>query len=177
VIAGLTIGYDFVREGFGGYNYPDWMKYFSFATDFTFNRFNFKRQVLSGSIGPVPIPAFLLPQSEGNMICWSFLFIGKYGFLPDSEVPFGRLQPYLGVGPGIMFSTQNDFGSSSNSVDIALVVESGIRYMALKNVSLDAAFRYRFCEPSYDFGLVGGKTDVGLTAHQFSALFRVSYHF
>jgi opacity protein-like surface antigen len=181
VIAGLTLGYDFVREGFGGYNYPDWMKYFSVATDFTFNRFNFKRQILSATIGGVPVPGgILLPQSEGNMICWSFLLIGKYGFLPDSDVPFGRLQPYLAVGPGIMFSTQNDFGfgaGSSNSVDIALVVESGIRYMALKNVSLDAAFRYRFCEPSYDFGLVGGKTDVGLTAHQFSALFRVSYHF
>ena len=38
MIGGVTIGYDFVNAGFGGYAYPDWMKYFSFALDFTYNR-------------------------------------------------------------------------------------------------------------------------------------------
>ena len=35
VIGGVTLGYDFVNYGFGAYAYPDWMKYFSFATDLT----------------------------------------------------------------------------------------------------------------------------------------------
>ncbi|MBM4294984.1 MAG: hypothetical protein FJ126_08805 [Deltaproteobacteria bacterium] len=169
VIAGVTIGYDFVREGFGGYDYPDWMKYFSVATDFTFNRFDFPNQ-WKGYTG---FPGFANPVSEGTMACWSFLFMGKYGFFPDSEVPFGRLQPYLAVGPGIMFSTQNP-GVSSSSVDIALVTEFGIRYMALKNVSLDTVFRYRWCQPSYNF--VGFNT-AEFDAHQFSFMIRASYHF
>src|SRR3990172_5246836 len=38
VIGGATIGYDFVNAGFGAYAYPDWMKYFSFAMDFTYNK-------------------------------------------------------------------------------------------------------------------------------------------
>ena len=38
VIGGATIGYDFVNSGFGAYAWPDWMKYFSFAMDFTYNR-------------------------------------------------------------------------------------------------------------------------------------------
>ena len=38
VIGGATIGYDFVNAGFGAYAWPDWMKYFSFAMDITYNR-------------------------------------------------------------------------------------------------------------------------------------------
>ena len=38
VIGGATIGYDFVNAGFGAYAWPDWMKYFSFAMDLTYNR-------------------------------------------------------------------------------------------------------------------------------------------
>jgi len=163
VIGGLTLGYDFVREGFLGYNYPDWMKYFSFATDFTYNRFDLLKE----------------DKAEGYMAVWSFLFIGKYGFFPDSEVPFGRLQPYVGVGPGIVFSGINiDPGGSKSSVDIALVTEAGLRYMALKNVSLDVAFRYRYTSPSYSFTSVADNPDkISFTAHQFSALVRAAYHF
>ena len=38
VIGGAIIGYDFVNSGFGAYAWPDWMQYFSFATDITYNR-------------------------------------------------------------------------------------------------------------------------------------------
>jgi hypothetical protein len=194
VIAGLTLGYDFVREGFLGYNYPDWMKYFSVVTDFTFNRFDMREQFVDVTIAGAPVGKLFFPvwwaktgaRVEGTMACWSFLLIGKYGFFPDSEVPFGRLQPYIGVGPGLMFSSLNGMTNfygqglgSLSSVDITLVTETGIRYMALKNVSLDAAFRYRWTSPKYAFinPLTHLSSDVSFDADQFSALFRVSYHF
>ena len=101
---------------------------------------------------------------------WAFMFAGRYGFFPDSEVPFGRLQPYVAVGPAIMFSSlkpkvlanevslttgiptgfvlTNSPGSQS-STNICLAVDAGIRYMCLKNVSIDISFKYRYAQPSY----------------------------
>ena len=30
--------------------------------------------------------------------------MAHYGFLPDSEVPTGRINPYIGVGPAIVWT-------------------------------------------------------------------------
>lgn len=193
-MGGVTIGYDFVNTGFGAYNWPDWMKYFSFATDFTYNRFDAPNQFVSVSAGPLSGNAFFplganpnavgVGRVEGYMAAWTFLFMGHYGFLPDSEVPGGRLNPYVGVGPCVLFSGLDVPGlGSASSTNIALVTEAGIRYMALKNVSLDLSFRYRYASPSYDFdipvapGFRSTTSTVSLDAHQFSILTRVSYHF
>jgi len=175
VIGGAIIGYDFVNSGFGAYAWPDWMKYFSVATDITYNKLAIHS-------------SFFIPSSSrfnGYAVTWSFLFMGHYGFLPDSEVPSGRINPYIGVGPAIVFSggdfTQpvrrvnnrvNSRGSVS-STNVALVVEPGIRFMALKNVSIDTALRWRYCAPSWADG-VTIKAD---PLNQFSLLLRANYHF
>ena len=59
-------------------------------------------------------------------------------------------------------------------MDIALVTEAGVRYMALKNVSLDLSFRYRFGSPAYTVNTpavaFGGPVNVKYDTNQFSAL-------
>ena len=45
LMLGFTLGYDFVKEGFLGYNYPEWMKYFSFVVDFTYSKAPFDDQL------------------------------------------------------------------------------------------------------------------------------------
>jgi outer membrane protein W len=133
---------------------------------------------------------------------WAFMFAGRYGFFADSEVPFGRLQPYVAVGPAIMFSSmkpklnaQSAAGGiaydqmspgTKSSTNIALVVDAGIRYMALKNVSIDISFKYRYANPTYNFsgnvnsnvgGQSAGSFTLNPTCNLFSAQAGVAYHF
>jgi opacity protein-like surface antigen len=183
VLGGLKLGTWFVKEGFAGYShYPDWMKYFGFYTDLSFQKLQM-RGPLSGTSNitrvvtddPPPISHFTNLNagqftSEGFIVTWAFMFAARYGFFPDSEVPFGRLQPYVAVGPAVMFSSlsskvntvfvgglangSNDSymsGGSQASTNIALAVDTGIRYMATKNVSIDLSFKYRYAQPSYTF--------------------------
>ncbi len=53
--------------------------------------------------------------------------------------------------------------------------------MVWRNISLDAAFRYRYVVPSYDvdyYTNLGELYTVGrIPTHQFNAIFRVTYHF
>jgi opacity protein-like surface antigen len=206
VIGGAALGYDFVNAGFGAYAWPDWMKYFSVFTDFTYNRLDLRGATVPNAppyaygpgpgstalaAGVFPGPAtrlwnnrtpWLGPNTriEGYVAAWSFLLMAHYPFLPDAEVPAGRLNPYVAVGPGIVFSgldVGNGYGAAS-SVNIALVAEVGIRFMCLKNVSLDGAFRYRYCQPQYDLSLYGADHTLTINPlHQLSFLFRANYHF
>jgi opacity protein-like surface antigen len=183
---GLKVGTWFVREGFMGFNYPEWMKYMGFYLDFSYHRLVFKEQLATYSqnisLNGAPViggyPTFagdMNFMSQGHAATLAFMFAFRYGFFPDQEVPFGRLQPYVAVGPAILFSSQAakfnarnlrtlfgnpvpgipvtggaDIGSDS-SVDICFAAEAGVRYMALKNVSIDLSFKYRYARPEYSY--------------------------
>jgi len=111
------------------------MKYFSFATDFTYNRFDMREQNVDFSVGNFNFQNAQFPKVEGYMAAWTFLFMAHYGFLPDSEVPAGRLHPYIGVGPAILFSGLDLGGlggGNHSAVNVALVTEAGLRFMAFR---------------------------------------------
>lgn len=195
VLGGIMFGYDFVNTGFGGYAYPDWMKYFSFATDFTYNNAEIRSQNISGTVNVSGFGSFafnnvplntLFPSAriKAYMAAWTFMFMAHYGFLPDSEVPGGRLIPYVGVGPAILWSGIDAGGGgigASGSTNVALVAEGGIRYMCLPNVSIDAGFRYRYANPEYSFSGTILNTPfnakVDTTINSFTFLARANYHF
>ncbi|HAY21084.1 MAG TPA: hypothetical protein DCY27_02740 [Desulfobacterales bacterium] len=178
ILGGLKVGTWFVKEGFLGYDYPDWMKYLGFHLDFSYHRLNFSRQLITGTGVTI--------ESEGYAATLAFMFTGRYGFLPDQDVPFGRLQPYISVGPGILFSGQKATAGtgaasidtpSNSTTDIALVVDAGVRYYALKNVSLDAFYRFRWAEPKYNYTVLGNTLDVKPDYQLHSFQIGVAYHF
>jgi opacity protein-like surface antigen len=123
---------------------------------------------------------------NGYEIAWTFLFMAHYGFMPDSEVPGGRINPYIGVGPALVWTgfdikrnTGNPGTSSgkygSNSMNVALVVEPGIRWVCFQNVSIDTAMRYRLSQPSWTADNV--VTVKANPLNQFAFLLRANYHF
>ena len=61
-------------------------------------------------------------------------------------------------------------------MNVALVVEPGIRWMAFTNVSIDTAMRYRYAAPSYDVDTNRQHVKVN-PLHQFAFLVRANYHF
>jgi opacity protein-like surface antigen len=84
-----------------------------------------------------PYPA--ITQEQGNLI-WNMAFhiVGRYGFLPDKDVPFGRLQPYIGIGPAVgVLYFQNDSAKNFGLDGIA-----GLRYMFTKNIGAFVEFDY-----------------------------------
>ena len=212
VMGGVKIGTWFVPTGFLGASYPDWMKYFGFNLDFSYHRLNATQHsfdsIVSFYRNGVAAPRQASTdgtffKTEGTAFTLAFMFAARYGFFQDSEVPFGRLQPYVAVGPAILFSTQtltyranrrDPFGpksywysqdtASRSSVNVALAVEGGIRYMCLKNVSVDLSFKYRYAQPSYKFTPFddwswAGTTEVKYnpTYNLFSGQLGVAYHF
>jgi len=214
-IGGLKIGAWFDKSGvLAGVNFPDWMKYFGFWLDFSYHRLDYREQLGTYSqnyfINGVPlfnpVQGGLTWWSDGKVATFAFMFGARYGFLPDKDVPFGRLQPYIAVGPALMIVSQKrgfrvdtitsiggipvgipmgvarDLGEDTDVV-LGLAVEAGLRWMVLKNVSFDASFKYRWAEPSFtgswnDVTFPTGDTStIEPTYHLFSGQVGVAYHF
>ncbi len=144
VIVGWRLGYWFVPEGALGFNYPKWMQYLGVYTDITWNQVN----VNVGSL-----------QHTGDVATWSFMAAARYGFFPDKKVPFGRLQPWVGIGVGDFVSGV----AGGSSTTAALVLDAGLRYMLAKKFSVSVGFRYRHAEPNLTYNLFSGMA--GLAYH------------
>ncbi|MCX5892598.1 MAG: outer membrane beta-barrel protein [Deltaproteobacteria bacterium] len=109
--------------------------------------------------------------------------VGRYGFFKDSEVPFGRLQPYVGIGPGLVVMYDQQDAAKNFAIDVM----AGIRYMMLKNVSAYVEYKYNhqfdaemethtfIVPPNFSGGAQGGTAHLPFDLHRI--VFGVAYHF
>ncbi len=104
--------------------------------------------------------------------------VGRYGFLKDNEVPFGRLQPYVGVGPAVdVIYDPND-----SAKNFAIDVMGGIRYMFMNNLSAFVEYKYNHqFSPELEIHQVQVNNFAGLGTASFSydlhrVVFGLTYH-
>lgn len=113
-----------------------------------------------------------------SLLVWTMALhlVGRYGFLPDQEVPFGRLQPYVGIGPGLVVL----YAESDSAKNFGLELEAGLRYMFTKH--LGGFVEYKFSkqwgvelESQQLAFLPSSRAEFDFTRHQVVA--GLSYHF
>jgi opacity protein-like surface antigen len=191
-LGGLKLGYWFTPYGTAGItSLPDWMKYLGFYFDFSYQKLNFSNSRGTVSFGGIPVNTVGF-DTDGSLLTFAFMFAGRYGFMPDSEVPFGRLQPYIAAGPAIFVTNEKptfnigNLGFSPNNAtqtNVGLAVETGLRYFFTKAISTEVSFKYRYATFSNDYTKnIGGSNIIATTEAKgdfnlLSAQIGVAYHF
>jgi len=106
--------------------------------------------------------------------------IGRYGFFKDKEVAFGRLQPYVGIGPAFIVLYE-EVDSAKN---FGLDVMAGVRYMFTKHISTFVEYKFNYqwgveieSHPFYlPNGTVGrGTAELDFACHK--VVMGLAYHF
>jgi opacity protein-like surface antigen len=143
-----------------------------------FSRNNLQRD--QGRISP-PVPGgptHLLGGSDWFMI-WAMQcnLLARAGFWQDKEVTFGRLQPYVGIGPGF----EVIYGERDSAKNFVFEALAGLRYMCTRKVGIFCEYKFSYqYEVELENVLVqkygrGGTMQFDVPHHRF--VIGVSYHF
>jgi opacity protein-like surface antigen len=144
---------------------------------------SFSRNRLRGDQGtispPAPVgPVNLLGGSDWFMI-WALQsnLLARYGLLKDKEVTFGRLQPYVGIGP----TYEIIYGRVDSAKNFGIGTMAGVRYLVTPKIGVFCEYKF-----SYQFAVeyqqvlaskygYGGTMTFDVPHHRF--VIGVSYHF
>jgi len=127
VVGGLKAGYFFHQFPYLG---------LELAGDFTRN--DIRHQTVTLSRPVLGQTRAVIPQEDFATLTLALHFLARYGFLKDQEVPFGRLQPYVGIGPALVIL----WGDVDAAKNFALSAVGGVRYMLRKNLSVFMEYKF-----------------------------------
>jgi opacity protein-like surface antigen len=144
------------------------------------NRSNVRRNTLTLSRSINGSTVATVPADKWMNWTTALHIVGRYGFLPDKEVPFGRLQPYVGLGPAFVVNYEDVDSAKNFGIDTM----AGVSYMLTKQVSTFVEYKFTHVWDaeieSHAFylpdGTVGrGTAHLDYTSHKI--VLGVAYHF
>jgi len=159
--------------------YFDSVPWFGVEMETNFSRHAVPSQT-SGISPPLPNGVRSLNLTNDRFYIWDLQMnlLARYGFLKDKEVYFGRLQPYIGLGPGFEIL----YGITDSAKNFAIETMAGVRYMVTPKISLffEYKFSYQFAVGIEQKRLTNRSVDEGTVTfdvphHRF--VVGVSYHF
>lgn len=96
-----------------------------------------------------------LGNADHNFVPVSALLMARLRMMPSDEFPGGRLKPYLGVGPSVVWS-QVDVGLfEDDDVTIGGDVRGGVNFGLIDGLGIFGEYRYTYFEPEFEDGVFG----------------------
>jgi opacity protein-like surface antigen len=111
---------------------------------------------------------------EYDVIPISPLFMARVPIATTEEFPHGRVQPFLGIGPGIFVSLL-DFEpvGDDETVEVGVDLHAGLNFQVTPLVSLFVEYRFTYVEP--EFEVQGVDITPELSTHHATA--GIGFHF
>ncbi len=157
LVGGVKIGY-----------FTHTIPYLGLEVESMINNSYVNRQTLSTSRPIRGATQVTVPNDSWINWTTALHIVGRYGFLPDKEVPFGRLQPYVGIGPAFIVLYEEVDSAKNFGVDVM----AGVRYMITKHIStfVEYKFNYQWAVEieSHDFYLPDGTRGKGMATFDFA---------
>ncbi len=107
----------------------------------------------------------------------------RWGFLATTELPRGRLQPYVALGPATFWSRISDTttlappGQSDSDVSVGVKVGTGLAWQLHANVALFAEYRFTHFSPRFRVSDHGGRETIEADIDTHHVLGGVSFRF
>jgi opacity protein-like surface antigen len=128
--------------------------------------------------------SYLKPDPDLTMFPISTLVMLRAPLLKSDEFPHGRIQPYLGGGPGLFVTyLATDLGAelggpaNDTSVDIGFDVRGGIAFQITREFAIFTEYRFTRVSPEWDLRVLDldAKAETDLNTHSMSV--GVSFRF
>jgi opacity protein-like surface antigen len=106
---------------------------------------------------------------QGNL-AFALDLMARFPFLVNAEMPHGRLQPYVTVGPAIFVSNLDVPGfSEGRSTSLGFKGGAGLKFLITQHIGLFGEYRYTYFKSTHDFeiGSVSGEMTQRIGTHHF----------
>ncbi len=90
--------------------------------------------------------------AQNDVVPISVLLMLRAPLLRTPSFPYGRLQPYLGIGPSLVYSRSEAGSARDTSFDPGFDFRLGLTWMLTRTVGLFGEYRFSYVQPDYDLG-------------------------